>query len=661
MSVPSAARKFDRPSDCRRVPDQHAHVRAIRPRGPTLCPRRVSLPVRDVSPSPENFLATQADKNANVLFPAGPRRDRAAPAAVRKIPESNPVLLRACSRFASQIRRAATNKCGRVFRAPDRQPLIDLGRSTPRSNGWWQTRWLRFVRQRPDQLRSETSPDHQQARCNPSKESRQNQAWRWFTRMLRNFPVYESAFERFNYAVTQQKKIFGTDGVRGVANVEPVTAETALKLGRAAAFVFAELNPRRTPASARPKIVLGKDTRLSGYMLENALVAGITSLGVDVLIIGPLPTPGVAYITRSLRADAGIVLSASHNAYEDNGIKFFRHDGNKLDDQVEEKIEQLVFTGEIDSIRPTANKIGRATRIDDALGRYVEFAKASFPRGMSLEEMRVAVDVANGAAYKSTPCVLRELGADVVVAHNQPNGMNINDGCGSTHPEEIQRIVEISSADVGITHDGDADRVLLCDENGDIVDGDEILAIAALDLLNAGRLTQNTVVATVMSNFGLDETLAAKGGKVIRTKVGDRYVIEEMVQRKLNLGGEQSGHIIFRDFTTTGDGIISALQILRIMHKTGQPLGKLKTCLKKYPQAQRNLPVKEKPPLSELSTVMKLVNEAEKELSGKGRVLLRYSGTEPKIRLLIEGRELDQIDKQANRIADAIQSAIGVN
>ena len=461
--------------------------------------------------------------------------------------------------------------------------------------------------------------------------------------------------------MTQQKKIFGTDGVRGVANVEPVTAETALKLGRAAAFVFAELNPRRTPASARPKIVLGKDTRLSGYMLENALVAGITSLGVDVLIIGPLPTPGVAYITRSLRADAGIVLSASHNPYEDNGIKFFRHDGNKLDDQVEEKIEQLVFTGEIDSIRPTANKIGRATRIDDALGRYVEFAKASFPRGMSLEEMRVAVDVANGAAYKSTPCVLRELGADVVVAHNQPNGMNINDGCGSTHPEEIQRIVEVSGADVGITHDGDADRVLLCDENGEIVDGDEILAIASLDFLGAGRLEQKTVVATVMSNFGLDETLTAKGGKVIRTKVGDRYVIEEMVKRKLNLGGEQSGHIIFRDFTTTGDGIISALQILRIMHQTGQPLGKLKACLKKYPQAQRNLVVKEKPPLSELSTVMKLVNEAEKELSGKGRVLLRYSGTEPKIRLLIEGREFDQIDRQANRIADAIQSAIGAN
>jgi phosphoglucosamine mutase len=461
--------------------------------------------------------------------------------------------------------------------------------------------------------------------------------------------------------VTQQKKIFGTDGVRGVANVEPVTAETSLKLGRAAAHVFRQLNPRRNPAGTRPKIVLGKDTRLSGYMLENALVAGITSIGVDVLIIGPLPTPGVAYITRSLRADAGIILSASHNSYEDNGIKFFRHDGYKLDDQVEEQIEQLVFAGEIDSIRPTAVKIGRAARIDDALGRYVEFAKASFPRGMSLEKMRIAVDVANGAAYKSTPCVLRELGADVLVAHNEPNGTNINAGCGSTHPEEIQRLVKKTGAHIGITHDGDADRVLLCDEDGQIVDGDEILAIASIDLLDSGRLEQNTVVATVMSNFGLDETLAANGGKVVRTKVGDRYVIEEMVQRKLNLGGEQSGHIIFRDFTTTGDGIISALQILRIMHKSGQPLSKLKTCLKKYPQAQRNLVVKEKPPLAELSTVMKLVSETEKELSGKGRVLLRYSGTEPKIRLLIEGRELGKIDKQANRIADAIQSAIGAD
>src|ERR1700739_686995 len=457
------------------------------------------------------------------------------------------------------------------------------------------------------------------------------------------------------------RRLFGTDGVRGVANVEPVTAETALKLGRAAAYVFTQQNPRKTPAGARPKIVLGKDTRLSGYMLENALVAGITSLGVDVLVIGPLPTPGVAYITRSLRADAGIVLSASHNPYEDNGIKFFRHDGYKLDDQVEAQIEELVFTGKIDNIRPTARKIGRAKRIDDALGRYVEFAKRSFPRDMSLEGMRVAADVANGAAYKSTPCILRELGAEVAIVHNEPNGVNINDGCGSTHPEEIQRAVKLSDADVGITHDGDADRVLLCDENGEIVDGDEILAIAALDLLKSKQLREDTLVTTVMSNSGLDEAIAASGGKVIRARVGDRYVLEEMMKRNLNLGGEQSGHIIFRDFTTTGDGIISALQILRIMHSSGQPLSKLKTCLKKYPQAQRNLVVKSKPPIEELRDVVRLRDEVERELAGKGRLLLRYSGTESKIRLLIEGREFDKIDKHANRIADAIQNAIGAN
>ena len=459
--------------------------------------------------------------------------------------------------------------------------------------------------------------------------------------------------------MSDNRKLFGTDGVRGVANVEPVTAETALKLGRAAAHVFTKLNPRAHPMGTRPKIVLGKDTRLSGYMLENAFVAGITSLGVDVLIIGPLPTPGVAYITRSLRADAGIVLSASHNSYEDNGIKFFRHDGYKLDDQVEQQIEGLVFSGEVDSIRPTAGKIGRATRIDDALGRYVEFAKQSFPRGMTLEKMRIAVDTANGAAYKSTPCILRELGGDIVVAHNAPNGTNINAQCGSTHPEEVQRIVKESGAHVGITHDGDADRVLLCDEMGELVDGDEILAMASVDFLRQKKLRDNTLVATVMSNFGLDEALAAHGGKVIRTKVGDRYVLEEMVARNLNVGGEQSGHMIFRDFTTTGDGIISALQILRIMKENAKPLSQLKRCLTKYPQAQRNLRVKSKPPLDELPGVMKLVSETEKELNGRGRVLLRYSGTEPKIRLLIEGREADQIDRQANRIAQAIEKAIG--
>jgi phosphoglucosamine mutase len=418
-----------------------------------------------------------------------------------------------------------------------------------------------------------------------------------------------------------ERRIFGTDGVRGTANIEPVTAETALKLGRAAAHIFAQ----RTP-SERTTIVIGKDTRLSCYMLENALAAGVMSLGADVLFIGPLPTPGVAYITRSLRADAGIVLSASHNPYEDNGIKFFRHDGYKLDDEVEQRIEDLFFSGEIEAIRPTAGRIGRATRIDDAMGRYVEFAKQSFPRGMTLDGVRIAVDCANGAAYKSTPCILRELGADAVIAHNTPNGRNINRECGSMHPEEIQRLVKETKAQIGISHDGDADRV----------------------------------VATVMSNFGLDETLKKHEGRVLRTKVGDRYVIEAMMKQDLNVGGEQSGHMIFRDFSTTGDGIVSALQILRIMVETGQPLSELRKCLAKYPQAQRNLKVREKRPIEELPGVVRLIAETETELAGAGRVLLRYSGTESKIRLLIEGRDGERINAQADRIADVIQEAIGV-
>ena len=455
------------------------------------------------------------------------------------------------------------------------------------------------------------------------------------------------------------RKIFGTDGVRGVANVEPVTAETALKLGRAAAHVITNLAGRTKRDGARHQIVIGKDTRLSGYMLENALVAGITSLGVDVLLIGPLPTPGVAYITRSLRADAGIVLSASHNPYEDNGIKFFRHDGYKLDDEIEARIEDMVFSGEIDSIRPTADHIGRATRVDDALGRYIEFAKASFPRGLTLDGFHIALDCANGAAYKSSPCILRELGADVHVAHNEPNGRNINAQCGSTYPEEIARLVKQTGAQIGISHDGDADRVLLCDENGEVVDGDEIMAIAALDMLRQGTLAHETLVATVMSNFGLDETLASAGGRVVRTKVGDRYVIAEMMQCGYNLGGEQSGHMIFGDFSTTGDGIVSALQILRIMAETGKPLSELKRCLSKYPQAQRNLKVREKRPLEQLPQILARVNAAEASLNGAGRVLLRYSGTEPKIRLLIEGRDAGHINQHADEIAGMILAEIG--
>src|SRR5215468_8221108 len=375
----------------------------------------------------------------------------------------------------------------------------------------------------------------------------------------------------------EPKRIFGTDGVRGTANVEPVTAETALKLGRAAGHVFKNLESTAR-GHGRHKIVLGKDTRLSGYMLENAISSGILSMGVDVLFIGPLPTPGVAYVTRSLRADAGIVITASHNQYADNGIKFFRADGYKLDDKIEAEVEGLVFNGGIENIRPTADEIGKAVRIDDALGRYIEHAKASLPRGMTLEGLRIVVDCAHGAAYKSTPCVFRELGADVIVYGNQPDGKNINKDCGSMHPAFLCQKIWEHRADVGIAHDGDADRVLLCDENGKLIDGDDILAIAALDLLEQGVLREKTLVATVMSNAGLDAAMQLAGGRVVRTAVGDKNVIDEMLRNGFNLGGEQSGHMIFRDYSSTGDGLVCALQILRIMRSRELPLSQLARC-----------------------------------------------------------------------------------
>ena len=460
--------------------------------------------------------------------------------------------------------------------------------------------------------------------------------------------------------MSSPKKIFGTDGVRGTANVEPVTAETALKLGRAAAYVFKNLE-RQSRGRGKHKIVIGKDTRLSGYMLENAISSGILSMGVDVLFIGPLPTPGVAYATRSLRADAGIVITASHNPYADNGIKFFRADGYKLDDKIEDEIENLVFSGEIENIRPTADAVGKAVRIDDALGRYIEFAKASFPRGLTLEGVRIVVDCAHGAAYKSTPCVLRELGAEVIVYGNQPNGMNINQDCGSMHPEAVCRKVVEHKAHLGIAHDGDADRVLLCDEKGNLIDGDDIMAIAALDMLAQKTLAEKTLVATVMSNAGLEAAIKSAGGKVIRTAVGDRNVIDEMLRHGFNFGGEQSGHLIFRDFGTTGDGLVAALQMLRIVKARQTPLSKLAKCWARFPQLITNVRVREKIPFAQLDGVLKLVKQAEMELkSAGGRVLLRYSGTEPKARLLLEGHDAKILEKWSQKIISAIQKQIGV-
>ena len=460
--------------------------------------------------------------------------------------------------------------------------------------------------------------------------------------------------------MSKQKKIFGTDGVRGTANVEPVTAETALKLGRAAAHVFKNLESQ-SRGRGKFKIVIGKDTRLSGYMLENAISSGILSMGVDVLFIGPLPTPGVAYVTRSLRADAGIVITASHNPYEDNGIKFFGADGFKLDDKIENEIEGLVFGGEIEKVRPTAGEIGKAVRIDDALGRYIEFAKSSFPRGMTLEGLRVVVDCGHGAAYKSTPSVLHELGAEVIVYGHRPDGTNINKDCGSMHPAQMCHNVAEHKAHIGIAHDGDADRVLLCDENGKLIDGDDIMAIAALDMLAEKTLAKKTLVATVMSNAGLETAIKSAGGKMIRTAVGDKKVIDEMLKYGFNFGGEQSGHLIFRDFGTTGDGLVAALQILRIMKAKNLPLSKLAKCWTRFPQLVTNVKVREKKPFEQLDGVVKLVAGAEKELkSAGGRVLLRYSGTEPKARLLLEGRDVKVLESWSKKICGAIQKQIGI-
>ena len=448
------------------------------------------------------------------------------------------------------------------------------------------------------------------------------------------------------------RKLFGTDGVRGVANQDPMTSEMALRIGRAAAHVFRD-------SSRRHRVVIGKDTRLSGYMIESALTSGLCSMGVDVLLVGPVPTPGIAFLTRSLRADAGVVISASHNPYEDNGIKFFGRDGFKLPDETEKKMEDLIFSGAIDSVRPTASEIGKAFRIDDAIGRYNEFVKSSVPRGMDLAGLRVVVDSANGAAYKIGPRILTELGADVISLYDQPNGMNINQGCGSLHPEVISRAVAANGAYIGIAFDGDADRVILCDEKGVVVDGDVVMAICALRMMREGRLKRNTLVATVMSNLGLEMAMKKAGGKLVRAAVGDRSVMEKMIEGGYNLGGEQSGHIIFLDNNTTGDGRISALQVRAIMKQTGKPLSALAACMKTYPQTLVNVKVRERRDLASIPEIVKRMAEIEKKLDGSGRLLVRYSGTEPKVRVMLEGQDEKEIRVLAEDLAGIIKEKLG--
>jgi len=448
------------------------------------------------------------------------------------------------------------------------------------------------------------------------------------------------------------KKLFGTDGVRGVANVYPMTTEMAMQLGRAAAYIFKN-------GGKRHRIVIGKDTRLSGYMLENALVAGICSMGVDVLLVGPLPTPGIANITSSMRADAGVVISASHNPFQDNGIKFFSADGFKLPDEIELKIEKLIESNHIDSLRPTATEVGKAFRIDDATGRYIVFLKNTFPQNMDLAGLKIVLDCANGAAYKVAPAVLEELGAEVITLGVSPNGTNINAGCGSLHPEVISEAVKSHRADIGIALDCDADRVIVCDEFGNEVDGDHIMAICATDMLQRKILKKKTLVATVMSNMGLDIALRNAGGQIVKTAVGDRYVVEEMRRHGYNLGGEQSGHMIFLDYNTTGDGILSALKLLAIMRRKNKPLSELAEVMIPLPQVLVNARVRKKQDIMTIPQVAARISDVEAKLGNEGRVLIRYSGTEPLLRIMLEGRDTYEITTWANEIADLVKQHIG--
>ncbi|RMF23293.1 MAG: phosphoglucosamine mutase, partial [Deltaproteobacteria bacterium] len=432
-----------------------------------------------------------------------------------------------------------------------------------------------------------------------------------------------------------RRKLFGTDGVRGVANAEPMTPESILRLGRAVGRYF------QTSSDRRHKIVIGKDTRLSGYMIETALASGLCSMGVDVLLVGPMPTPGIAFLTRSLRADAGVAISASHNPFEDNGIKFFGPDGFKLPDAAEQAIEDLVFGDEIDRMRPTAAGIGKAYRIDDADGRYNVFLKNVVPRDVTLDGLRIVIDCANGAAYRIAPKVLAELGAEVVAIGNQPDGLNINEECGALHTELLAERVLREGANLGLALDGDADRVILIDELGEQVDGDHVMAILALEMAERGTLQGNTVVATVMSNFGLELALREHGISLLRTPVGDRYVVERMRADGYNLGGEQSGHVVCLDHTTTGDGMISALLVITTMVTRQRPLSELKQCFTRLPQVLINQRVSRKEDLSSIAAVAAAIEAAQRELGDDGRVLVRYSGTEPLARVMIEGRDAD--------------------
>ena len=447
-------------------------------------------------------------------------------------------------------------------------------------------------------------------------------------------------------------KLFGTDGIRGRVNTYPMTPENALRIGMAAAIVLGKEH------HGRNTILIGKDTRLSGYMIESALTSGICSMGMNVTLVGPLPTPGIAFLTRTLRIDAGVVISASHNPFYDNGIKFFSYNGFKLPDDIEKKIEELVKDDSFERYRAKGEEVGKAYRLDDATGRYIEYIKSTLKKGVTFEGMKVVVDCANGAAYKTTPWLLRELGAEVISINDSPDGININDRCGALHMEGIRKAVILHKADVGIAHDGDADRTLLCDEKGRIIDGDQIMGMCAVDMDTRGTLKKNTVVATVMSNLGLEKYFEKNGIKLLRTKVGDRYVAEKMLADDYNFGGEQSGHIIFLDYNTTGDGQITAMQVLNLMRNKNTSLSKLAAPIKLFPQVLMNVEVEKKQDIRTVPAIMDALKAAEQRLDGRGRILVRPSGTEPKIRVMLEGDDIKLINRLGRTIAKVIRETM---
>ena len=443
------------------------------------------------------------------------------------------------------------------------------------------------------------------------------------------------------------RRLFGTDGVRGIANEPPITPELALALGRAVTFVAGR------GRSHTPRIIIGKDTRLSGYMIETAIAAGICSMGGRVLLCGPIPTPAVAHLTVSMRTDAGIVISASHNPFADNGIKIFGADGFKLPDDAESEIEQLMESGELGP-RKTGPLIGRAEKLEDARGRYVAFAKATFPRDLSLDGVRLVVDAAHGAAYRVAPIVFQELGAKVTAIGVKPNGVNINREHGALHPEKVRAEVLRREASIGIALDGDADRVIVVDEKGDVVDGDAVMAMCASRMIRDRELRKATVVATVMSNLGLERALSGQGVRLVRTPVGDRYVVEAMREGGFNLGGEQSGHLIFLDHASTGDGIIGALQVLALMMRSGKPLSELaRAAMRRVPQVLENVTLPERRPLDQMAELARASQRVQADLGAEGRLLVRWSGTEPKLRIMIEGPDEGRIQSLARELADA--------